>query len=91
MSLIEISGLVATILVFVSFIPKNIKFIRWANLIGSIFFVIYGFGIGAFFTGLMNSGLILVQTYHLIKIYKGEIYAGKNKQPQRKKASKTTK
>lgn len=72
MSLIEITGLIATILVFVSFIPKNIFFIRWANLVGSIFFVIYGFGVGAFFTGLMNAGLILVQAYHLVKLYKNK-------------------
>lgn len=69
MSFIEITGLIATILVFISFLPKNIIFIRWANLLGSVFFVIYGFGVGAFFTGLMNSGLIGVQAYHLIKIY----------------------
>lgn len=69
MSFIEITGLIATMLVFVSFLPKNIVFIRWANLIGSIFFVIYGFGIGAFWTGAMNAGLIIVQAYHLTKIY----------------------
>ena len=69
MSLIEITGLIATLIVFVSFIPKNILFIRWANLIGSVFFVIYGFGIGAFWTGFMNLCLIFVQAYHLIKIY----------------------
>lgn len=69
MSLIEITGLIATFLVFISFLPKNIIFIRWANLIGSIFFVIYGFGIGAFWTGFMNACLIIVQAYHLIKIY----------------------
>ena len=69
MSLIEITGLIATMLVFVSFLPKNIVFIRWANLVGSIFFVIYGFGIGAFWTGFMNACLIIVQAYHLTKIY----------------------
>ena len=88
MNLLEISGLVATLLVFVSFLPKNIKFIRWVNLVGSIFFVVYGFGIGAFWTGFLNACLILVQGYHLIRIYKGEKDARKNKRTQRKKASK---
>ena len=72
MSPIEITGLIATITVFVSFLPKNIFFIRWANLVGSIFFVIYGFGIGAFWTGFMNAGLIFVQIYHLIKLYRNK-------------------
>lgn len=72
MNILEICGFIATTLVFISFLPKNIKIIRWANLVGSIFFVIYGFGIGAFWTGLMNFGLIFVQLFHLIRIYKGE-------------------
>ena len=67
--MIEASGLIATFLVFISFLPKNVVIIRVANLIGSIFFVIYGFGIGAFWTGFMNSALIFVQAYHLIRIY----------------------
>ena len=72
MTLIEATGLIATFLVFISFLPKNILFIRWANLIGSIFFVIYGFGIGAFWTGALNLGLIFVQLYHIIKLYRGK-------------------
>ena len=71
-TLIEICGGLATLLVFVSFIPKNIFFIRWMNLVGSVFFVIYGFSIGAFWTGAMNGALIFVQAYHLIKLYKNK-------------------
>lgn len=78
MDFLGICGLLATVIVFVSFLPKNVKFIRWANLIGSVFFVIYGFGIGAFWTGFMNAGLIFVQLYHLAKIYKGEKNARKD-------------
>jgi len=76
--MIEIVGLIATILVFVSFIPKNILFIRIMNLIGSIFFVFYGFGVGAFWTGFMNACLIAVHAYHIIKIIGGK-NARKNK------------
>ena len=72
MNLIELTGLIATFLVFISFLPKNVKFIRFANLIGSIFFVIYGFGIGAFWTGTLNAGLIIVQAYHLVRLYNGK-------------------
>ena len=69
--LLEVSGLIATTLVFVSFLPKDVKFIRWFNLIGCIFFVVYGFGIGAFWTGFMNFCLIFVQIYHLVKLSRG--------------------
>lgn len=68
--MIEAFGLIATLLVFVSFLPKNILFIRIANLIGSVFFVVYGFGIGAFWTGFLNSCLIIVHAYHIYKIVK---------------------
>ena len=70
--LLEIAGFIATTLVFISFLPKDVKPIRWFNLVGCIFFVVYGFGIGAFWTGFMNFCLIFVQIYHLVKIYKKE-------------------
>lgn len=76
--MLEIVGFIATTLVFLSFLFTNIKLIRWFNLIGSIFFVIYGFGIGAFWTGFMNAGLVIVQIYHLIKLQKGGKNARKN-------------
>ena len=71
MNLIEICGFIATVLVFVSFLPTDIKLIRWMNLFGSIFFIIYGFNVGAIWNGLTKLGLFFVQTYHLAKIYKG--------------------
>ena len=70
--MIEVCGLLATLLVFVSFLPKNIMFIRVMNLIGSIFFVVYGFGVGAFWTGFMNACLIAVHAYHIIKIMRNK-------------------
>ena len=69
---IEICGGIATILVFVSFLPSNIKWIRWLNLLGSIFFIIYGFSVGAIWNGLTNLGLFFVQIFHLVKIYNEE-------------------
>lgn len=68
-TLVEVCGGIATVLVFVSFLPSNIKWIRWLNLIGSIFFIIYGFSVGALWNGLTNVGLLFVQAYHLGRIY----------------------
>lgn len=70
--MLEVAGMIATTLVFISFLFTKIKWIRFLNLIGSIFFVIYGFGIGAFWTGFMNAGLVLVNLYHLIKLQRGK-------------------
>lgn len=70
--MLETAGMVATTLVFISFLFTNIKWIRMLNLVGSIFFVIYGFGIGAFWTGFMNAGLVFVNLYHLIKLQRGK-------------------
>lgn len=70
--IIELIGFIATFLVFISFIPKDIKLIRWLNLIGSIFFVVYGFYVEAFWTGILNICLVFVQIYHLFLIYWGK-------------------
>lgn len=69
MTPIEFCGAVATILVFVSFLPTNIKWIRWLNLAGSVFFIIYGFNVGAIWNGVTNVGLFFVQAFHLTRIY----------------------
>ena len=66
---VEICGGIATVLVFVSFLPTNIKVIRWLNMFGSIFFIIYGFNVGAIWNGLTNLGLFFVQVFHLVRIY----------------------
>lgn len=68
----EILGLIATILIVLSMCFKNIKIIRFINLIGSVCFVIYGLSIGALYTWIANIILIFVQIYYLIRIYKEE-------------------
>lgn len=70
--MLETTGMAATTLVFISFLFTDVKWIRMLNLVGSIFFVIYGFGIGAFWTGFMNAGLVFVNLYHLIKLQRGK-------------------
>lgn len=70
--LVDIYGIIASLLVFISFLPKDIKIIRWLNLIGSIFFIIYAVNINAIWTAVTNIGLFFVQTYHLTKIFREE-------------------
>lgn len=68
----EILGLIATVLIVLSMCFKNIKIIRFINLIGSVCFVIYGISINALYTWIANLILIFVQVYYIIKIYKEE-------------------
>ena len=68
----EILGLIATILIVLSMCFKDIKIIRFINLVVSISFVIYRISIGALYTWIANLILIFVQIYYLIKIYKDE-------------------
>lgn len=67
MQLIEIIGTLGSIFVLISFIVNDIKKIRIINIIGSIFFVIYGIYINAFSTWFLNGALILIHIYYLIR------------------------
>lgn len=67
-------GVVAGVLVLLSFVFKNIKTIRIVNIIGSIAFIIYGVmispdGLPLIFT---NGILIIVHLYYLTKIFMDE-------------------
>lgn len=63
---IEIIGYTATAILVISFLPKNVKWIRIINLIGCLFFVAYGILLGWKYPLIISNGLIaLIQAYHL--------------------------
>ena len=66
----EIIGLIASVFVLISFIPKDIKLIRCINIVGCIVWIIYGILIGALSVWLMNLLVMIVHIYHLIKTKK---------------------
>ena len=66
----EIIGLIASVFVLISFIPKDIKLIRCINIVGCIVWIIYGILIGALSVWLMNLLVMIVHVYHLIKTKK---------------------
>lgn len=68
--MIELTGIIATALIFISFTFTDIKKIRLLNLIGSVLFIVYGLGIGATWTWVLNAGLVIVQLYFLNKLGK---------------------
>ncbi len=63
----EVLGIIASLLVLVSFTFNNIKLIRVINIIGCILFVIYGLLINSFSVWFLNGALILVHIYYLSK------------------------
>lgn len=66
----EYIGLLASIMVFISFIFKKENQIRIVNIIGAILFVIYGILINSLSVWVLNGGLVFVHAYYLYKYYK---------------------
>ena len=66
----EVIGVFATLFVLISFIMKDVRSIRFVNMIGAILFVIYGFGISAFSVWFMNGILIIIHCVKLREIKK---------------------
>jgi hypothetical protein len=63
----EIYGYIGTVLVLGSFLIENIFRLRLVNTIGSIFWIIYGLGISAGPTIVVNSCVILIHLYWFYK------------------------
>ena len=71
----EIVGLVASALIIFSMVFKTTSFkgtmaMRIINAVGSIFFVIYGFFLPAYATGIANSVLFFLNTFYIVKEYR---------------------
>ena len=66
----EIIGVIASVIVLISFVMNGEKKIRIINIIGALLFVIYGVLINAFSVWFLNGALFFVHTYKLIKLTK---------------------
>lgn len=71
---LEWLGYLASLLVLISLLMNSILKLRWINLVGSGIFSLYGFLIGALPVGFMNLGIVLINIYHLVKIYRSKEY-----------------
>lgn len=59
-------GYVASAIVFISFLNKEVKTIRLINMVGAAVFVVYGFLLtNAYPLIAFNSGIIILHLYHL--------------------------
>ena len=67
---LEWIGYIASMIVLVSLLMSSIKKLRWINLVGALLFGFYGFMIGSIPTGMMNVGIVLIDVYYLVKMYR---------------------
>jgi hypothetical protein len=65
--MIDIFGYIGTVLILYSFTIENIYKLRLINSVGSVFWIIYGIGISAGPTILVNSCVLCIHTYWFIK------------------------
>jgi len=63
----EIMAYIGSVIVLISFIVKDVKWLRILNNVGCLIFLIYAFYNGKTPLILLNSGVIIVNIYHLIK------------------------
>jgi hypothetical protein len=63
----EIFGYIGTVLILVSFLIENVFQLRLVNTLGAIFWLVYGIGIMAKPTILVNVAVIVIHTIWFIK------------------------
>lgn len=74
----EIIGYLGSSLILISFLFKDVKLIRIVNIIGALFFIIYGFAIRTWPTVFVNIALIIIHIFYLIKMKKEKQIEVKN-------------
>ncbi|GGA89890.1 YgjV family protein [Ornithinibacillus halotolerans] len=69
---LEWLGYLASLIVLISLLMSSILKLRWINMIGSGLFSLYGFLIGALPVGIMNLGIVFINLYYLVKLYRAK-------------------
>ena len=64
----ELIGVLASIIVLLSFVMNGESRIRVINILGALLFVIYGLLINAFSVWFLNGTLLIVHVYKLFKL-----------------------
>jgi len=70
MNTIELLGYLGTFFVVISFMVKDIFYLRGLNVIGAILITIYAIIINAWPVALLDGFIVLINLYHLIKLKK---------------------
>lgn len=74
MDWLQILGYVASVIVATGMMMSSLKTLRWVNLFGAITFSTYGYLIGALPVGILNSFIVVIDIYYLMKIYTKKEY-----------------
>ena len=62
-------GYAASIMIAISLLMTDVIKLRLLNTVGCLLFVIYGFIVGAYPVAVANLAIILINLYHLYKLY----------------------
>jgi hypothetical protein len=68
----EYIGYFASGLCAVSLMMRDVKKLRWLNMIASAIFVVYSIFKGAYPLFVTNAMIVLIDIYHIVKIRKEE-------------------
>jgi len=74
MDILTLIGYIASATIATSMVMNSILKLRWINLFGALMFATYGYIIGALPVGILNSFIVSVDIYYLIKIYSRKEY-----------------
>lgn len=70
MPLIELYGYLGSLLIAVSLMMSNLKWLRWLNMIGAGIFSTYGLVIAAWPVAILNGFIVLINAVHLYQHYR---------------------
>ena len=63
----EIFGYIGTVLILVSFLIEDVTKLRMVNMVGAIFWIVYGFGIMAKPTIIVNFFVTIIHSFWFLK------------------------
>lgn len=87
--IVEGVGLLASCVIFISLLSKDMKILRVCNALGSTLFMVYGFMIGSVSIIILNMGSILVNMHHWTRLNK-EQKAEEHKSCSERRINSTT-
>ncbi|MGB0892967.1 MAG: uroporphyrinogen decarboxylase [Parashewanella sp.] len=72
LNMIEIIGYMASVMVAISLMMKDIVWLRCLNFVGCSLFVVYGVSIDAWPVAGMNAFVACINIYHLAKLVRSK-------------------
>ena len=70
MDLLELIGYLGSILVAISLTMRSLLRLRIINLIGALFFTLYGILLGAYPVAFLNGLIVLIDLYYLLQMWR---------------------